>query len=95
MVTWQSTQFSLPWTDFAKIAERTPIHTGAWPFLSGLNSASWQSRHSVFGTAGGLAGAAGLPAPKADAASNKNNPVSLRADRVKTGDENFTLLETI
>jgi len=45
-----------------------------------LNSASWQSKHSLFGTAG-LAGATGLPAPKADAASNRKTPASQCADR--------------
>ena len=50
MVTWQSTQLSFPWTDLAKTSGCTPIHSGAWPFLRGLNSASWQSMHSLFGT---------------------------------------------
>jgi len=55
MSAWQSTQLSLAWTDFAKTSGRTPIHSGARPFLRGLNSASWQSMHSLFGTTAGLA----------------------------------------
>ena len=90
MEAWQSTQFSLPWTDFAKTSGITPVHSDGWPFLRGLNSASWQSMHSLFGTAGGLAVATGLSAPNAVAAMNKNNPVSRWADEVRKGGASLT-----
>src|ERR1019366_5079123 len=90
MATWQSTQFSLAWTDFAKTSGITPIHSDGWPFLRGLNSASWQSMHSLFGTVGALAVPAGFSAPNAQAAMNKNSPVSRWADEVRKGVASLT-----
>src|SRR5579859_3737116 len=88
MVTWQSTQLSLPWTDLAKTSGRTPIHSGVCPFLRGLNSASWQSKHSLFGTGGaGLASAAvGVSAENARPARRKYNPADFSAVGVLNGD---------
>jgi hypothetical protein len=52
MPLWQSTQLSFPCTDFANGSGRTPTHSLGKPFFRDLNSASWQSMHSLFGTAG-------------------------------------------
>src|SRR3954471_12634742 len=69
IVLWQSTQLVFAWTDFAKSSGRTPIHSGGSPFFLGLNSASWQSMHSEFGTAGGIVEVAARPFAMANAST--------------------------
>src|SRR5471032_2227531 len=82
---WQSTQLSFPWTDLAKGAARTPIHTGCSPFLRGLNSASWQSMQSLLATAGFTATAAEGAGATGSAArpSATANPSSVRTRKTE------------
>src|SRR5689334_7787015 len=46
-----------------------PIHSGVWPFLRGLSSASWHSMHSLLATTGFLA-ASSAPRAMANAKTN-------------------------
>src|ERR1043166_6574705 len=86
MSTWQSTQLILPCTDFAKSSGRTPIHTGCSPFLRGLNSASWQSRHSLLATTGFFASGAVTEVSLARPKQNESEATaSARVNETKRG----------
>ena len=91
IVTWQSTQWSFPCTDFAKGSGRRISMTrfGLAPGLAGATGcfgASWQSRQSLFGTTVG-AGAAADAAAGAEVGAGSAARAASPNSKVRAGTE--------